>query len=162
MRARARDAFAALVDAVVAPRPPLPPVAPAGAPAFFDRLLAASPRANAAGLVAALLALDAIALPLAGRRFRALDGDARRAVLDRIERSPLRPLVQALRGVAHLAYYGEDDAARVLGYHPDAVLDRATAARAARAVADAAAVPPTGDRAASGPSGAPPTGRPRP
>jgi hypothetical protein len=38
-----------------------------------------------------------------------------------------RPLVQALRGLAHLAYYGEDEAALALGYDADAVLARARA-----------------------------------
>jgi len=122
---RARDVFAALIDAVVLPGPPLPALAPDGAPAFLDRLLDRSPRPNAAGLVAALLALDALPLVLGrGARFRALDGDARRALLDRFERVPV---MQALRGLAHLAYYGEDAAARALGYDADAVLARARA-----------------------------------
>jgi hypothetical protein len=123
LRARARDVFAALIDAAVMPGPPLPPLTPDGAPAFLDTLLDRSPRLNAAGLTAALLVLDA--LPLArGARFRALDADARRAVLDGLDRLPV---MQALRGLAHLAYYGEDAAARALGYDADAVLERARA-----------------------------------
>jgi hypothetical protein len=115
--------FAALIDAAVMPGPPLPPLTPGGAPAFLDRLLDRSPKLNAAGITGALLVLDAVPLALgAGARFRRLDADARRAVLDRFERVPL---TQALRGLAHLAYYGEDEAARALGYDADAVLRRA-------------------------------------
>jgi hypothetical protein len=112
--------FAALIDAAVMPGPPLPPLTPDGAPAFLHRLLDRSPRLNAAGLVAALLALDAATLPRG--RFRTLPAGGRRAALDRLERFPL---TQALRGLAHMAYYGEDDAARALGYDADAVLARA-------------------------------------
>lgn len=123
MRARARDVFAALIDAAVMPGPPLPPLRPDGAPAFLDRLLERSPRPNAAGLVAALLALDALpAVAGWGGRFRTLDAAARRRLLDRLDHVPL---VKALRGLAHLAYYGEDAAARALGYDADAVLARA-------------------------------------
>lgn len=125
LRARARDVFAALIDAAVMPGPPLPALTPDGAPAFLDRLLARSPKLNAAGLTGALLVLDALPLAIGlGARFRALDADARRDLLDRTERFPL---TQALRGLAHLAYYGEDEAARVLGYDADAVLRRARA-----------------------------------
>jgi hypothetical protein len=130
---RARDVFAALIDAVVAPGPPLPPLRPAGAPAYLDRVLAASPRLNAIGLVVALLALDAAGLVAGGARFRRLDADRRRALLARLERGSAAPLVQALRALAALAYYGEDEAARTLGYDADAVLERARAARARRA-----------------------------
>jgi hypothetical protein len=126
MTARARDVFAALIDAVVAPAPPLPALTPGGAPRYLDRLLAASPRLNAIGLVAALLALDAAPLARAHGRFRCLDAERRRAVLAHLERTPARPLAQALRALAHLAYYGEDAAARALGYDADAVLARAT------------------------------------
>jgi hypothetical protein len=124
LRARARDVFAALIDAAVMPGPPLPALTPDGAPAFLDRLLDRSPRPNAAGLVAALLVLDALPRATGHRRFRRLDAAARRALLDRIE--PF-PVTQALRGLAQLAYYGEDEAARVLGYDADAVLRRARA-----------------------------------
>jgi hypothetical protein len=121
LRARARDVFAALIDAVVVPGAPLPALTPDGAPAFLDRLLDRSPRLNAAGITGALLLLDALPLTR-GARFRTLDADARRALLDRIERFPV---TQALRGLAHLAYYGEDETARALGYDADAVLQRA-------------------------------------
>jgi hypothetical protein len=124
LRARARDVFAALIDAAVVPGPPLPALTRDGAPAFLDRLLVASPRANAAGLVGALLLLDAVSLPLTGARFRRLSAERRRALLDRADRWPP---VQALRGLAHLAYYGEDAAALALGYDADAVLARARA-----------------------------------
>ena len=126
MRVRARDVFAALIDAAVMPAPPLPRLSRDGAPAFLDRLLDASPRPNAAGLVAALLALDAAGLRR-GARFRALSAEDRRLDLDRLEAGPARPLVQALRGLAQLAYYGEDPAARAVGYDADAVLARARA-----------------------------------
>jgi hypothetical protein len=115
--------FAALIDAAVMPGPPLPPLTPDGAPAFLDRLLDRSPKLNAAGITGALLALDALPLPR-GARFRRLDADARRALLDRLDRFPV---TQALRGLAFLAYYGEDEAARALGYDADAVLARACA-----------------------------------
>jgi hypothetical protein len=124
LRARARDVFAALIDAAVVPGPPLPALTRDGAPAFLDRVLAASPPANAVALVGALLALDAATLPLAGARFRRLPAERRRSLLDRADRWPP---VQALRGLAHLAYYGEDAAALALGYDADAVLVRARA-----------------------------------
>lgn len=128
MRARARDVFAALVDAVVAPAPPLPPLRPDGAPAHLHRLLDASPRLNAAAIIAALLALDAAPLAATGRRFRRLPAGRRRALLDRFATSPAAPAVQALQALAQLAYYGEDDAARAVGYDAAAVLRRAGSA----------------------------------
>ncbi|WP_259315371.1 hypothetical protein [Capillimicrobium parvum] len=133
--ARARDVFAALIDAVVAPVPPLPPLRAGGASAFLERVIAASPRANAAALVVALLALDAVPLATGGARFRRLAPERRRAVLDRLARTPAAPAVQALQALAQMAYYGEDDAARAVGYDADAVLARAAVARARRSAA---------------------------
>lgn len=130
LHARARDVFAALIDTVAAPAPPLPPLRPAGAPAFLDRALGAAPRLNALALRAALLALDAAPLPAHRTRFRRLGPRERRAVLDALERSAARPAVVALRSLALLAYYGEDEAARAVGYDAGAVVARAAEARA--------------------------------
>ena len=129
---RARDIFCCLADTVGAPAPPLPAVRDTDVAAAFDRVLAAAPRRNALGLRAALHALELAPRALGhGARLRALDPDARLRVLQRLDESPVRPLLYALRGLAQMAYYGSDRAARVVGYDADAVVARARALRTA-------------------------------
>jgi len=103
---------AALVDAVAAPEPPLPPVAATDAVASFARWLAHAPRVNRTGLRAALAAL-------ALARFRSRDRPTRLAVLRRLGRLALtRPLGEALRSVAAVSYYGDRGVLLVLGHDP--------------------------------------------
>ena len=115
--ARARDVFAALVDAVVAPAPPLPPVRAAGrrrtssacSPRRRDRTRRRSWRRCSRSTRPARRDRRR-AVPAAGAEGR------RRASLERLRRSPAAPAVQALQALAQIAYYGEDDAARAVGY----------------------------------------------
>jgi hypothetical protein len=94
-----------VIEALVAPQPPLPPVRETDAVAALERSLAAGPKLNAVVLRTALL--------LAGMGMR---------------RGPLAKVVASL---AHLHYYGDDRVMRLLGYDPDAVLARAAEARSA-------------------------------
>lgn len=115
MTRREAGAFAALVDAVVAPRPPLPPVARTDALAAFGEMLRAAPRLNSAGLRGALMALDAAPRALGRPRLRRLPREERLAFLARLERlGPLRPLVDALRTAAAVSYYGDAGVLEVL------------------------------------------------
>jgi hypothetical protein len=89
---------------------------------------------NALGLRALLYVCElsprAVGLP---RRLRALAPAQRAAALERLERSrrpPVKALVKLIRGMAMLAYYGDDGVMRRIGYDPDAVLARARALRA--------------------------------
>jgi hypothetical protein len=123
--AREGNVFACLVETVVAPGAPLPPLARTDAVRFLDRYLAASPPLNRAGLRALLHALEAG--PRArgrGRRFRQLDPAARAAYLERLERGRAGRAFAALEAVAKLAYYGDDGVMRALGYDAEAVVAR--------------------------------------
>jgi hypothetical protein len=125
LRPREASIFAALVDIVVAPVPPLPPVHRTDAAFALDANLAAAPRANRLGLRAALLALELAPLALGhGRRLRRLGPEQRTAVLAGIERGPLTGLVKALRTLAHLSYYGDPAVLLLIGYNADAVVAR--------------------------------------
>jgi hypothetical protein len=107
MNARERDIFACLVDTIVAPAPPLPPVRETDAVDAFDRWLAAAPRLNRAGLRAALLSLGAL-------RLRRRDAPARLRLLRRIPKDLMEPL----RAAAAMSYYGDPTVGRLLGYDP--------------------------------------------
>lgn len=134
MTPREASAFACICDTVVAPAPPLPPVAQTDAAFAFDRTLSASPPLNRAGLRAMVVALELAPLLTSGRRLRRLPPAARAAALDRIERTAAGAgLVKAVRGIAHLSYYGDDRVMRLLGYDADAVVARAADVRAAEA-----------------------------
>jgi hypothetical protein len=81
-----------------------------------------------------VVALELAPLLTSGRRLRRLSPAARAAALDRIERTAAGAgLVKAVRGIAHLSYYGDDRVMRLLGYDADAVVARAAAVRAAEA-----------------------------
>jgi hypothetical protein len=129
--AREASIFACLCDAVVAPRPPLPPVRATDAAAAFDAGLARAPRLNRLALRAALLALEVAPLALGfGARLRRLAPPQRAAALARLDRcAPVAPLLRALRGMAHLSYYGDLRVLNVLGYDPEAIVARAAAVR---------------------------------
>jgi hypothetical protein len=105
MRAREARAVAALVDAVAAPRPPLPAVRDTDAVASFAAWLAHAPRPNRALLRAALLVLAAV-------RFARRDRAGRLSLLRRLGRSPL---AEGLRATAAVSYYGDAGVLRTLG-----------------------------------------------
>jgi hypothetical protein len=128
---REASIFACLCDAVVAPRPPLPPVRATDAAAAFDAGLAHAPRLNRCVLRAALLALELAPLALGfGARLRRLAPPQRAAALARLDRCvPVAPLLKALRGMAHLSYYGDLRVLNELGYDPEAIVARAAALR---------------------------------
>lgn len=125
---REASIFACLCDTVVAPEPVLPPVRETDAAEFFDRWMARSPRANRIALRALLLAVELSPLALGfGRRLRRLEPPARAAFLARAERArpaPLRQLAKLVKGMALLAYYGDDAVMRRIGYDADANVRR--------------------------------------
>ena len=129
MRRREAAALAALIDAVAAPRPPLPAVAETDAVAAFDRWLGYAPRDNRAALRAALAAL-------AISRYPHRDRAARLALLRRIRP---RPAAEALRAAAAVSYYGDAGVLAALGHDPATRVAEARAARAAEARASGAA-----------------------
>ena len=106
VRAREARAVAALVDAVAAPEPPLPPVADTDAVASFATWLAYAPRPNRALLRTALIALAAAGLTRRDRSWRL-------ALLRRLGRSPL---AEGLRATAAVSYYGDEGVLRALGH----------------------------------------------
>lgn len=128
---REASAFACLCDAMVAPGDALPPVAQTDAAFAYDRALATQPPVNRIALRAMVAILELLPLVLAGRRMRRLDPGRRAHVLAAIERNPAAEgMVKAVRGVAHLSYYGDDAVMRRLGYDPDVIVARAARLRA--------------------------------
>jgi hypothetical protein len=101
MTRRERALLARYLHEVVAPAPPLPPVAGTDAVEAFEAQLAAAPRLNRLGIRALLLA-HAAGLALG-------------------------PAQEPLRALAHISYYGDVGVMRTLGYDPDDVLRRAHA-----------------------------------
>ena len=99
MRRREARAIAALVDAVAAPEPPLPPVAQTDAVRAFGVWLACAPRINRAAFRAGV------------RLTRFGDRRARLAALGR-----LGPLGEGLRAAAAISYYGDAGVLRALGH----------------------------------------------
>lgn len=128
LRRREAATVSALIDAVVAPEPPLPPVPDTDAlPAFAD-WLSRAPQPNRAGVHALLAALE-IAGPLA--RFSALDRGARLASLRRLNRvRAMAPLAEALRSIASVSYYGDAGVLATLGHDPVARVREARERRA--------------------------------
>ena len=135
MNKRERDIFLCFTDTVVTPEPYLPPVTQTDAADFLGTWLDLAPRVNAAGLRAAIVALDAAPLVLGFRkRLRKLDRGQRAAYLQRLEqhKSPtIRQATKALKGIALVCYYGDDGLMKTLGYDADANLARGRALRAA-------------------------------
>jgi hypothetical protein len=130
---REASIFACLVDTAVAPEPVLPPVAQTDCAFFFDRWMAASPRANAFGMRALLHVIELLPLALGyGARLRRLAVGQRVRYLHALERGGnphLRQLVKLVKGAAFLAYYGDDAIMRQLGYDAQANLERGRALR---------------------------------
>lgn len=125
---REASIFACLVDTVAAPEPVLPPVRQTDAAFFFDRWLTAAPARNAGGMRALLVGLEFGPFLMGFRsRFRRLGVPDRVRYLEAIEksRSPhVRQLAKLLKGAAFLAYYGDDDVMRRIGYDADANVER--------------------------------------
>jgi hypothetical protein len=121
---REASIFACLVDTVAAPEPLLPPVAQTDAAFFFDRWMAASPRANATAMRGLLHLIELMPLALGyGARLRRLPVAERVRYLHAIERNTnprLRQLTKLVKGAAFLSYYGDDAIMRRLGYDADA------------------------------------------
>jgi hypothetical protein len=119
---REASIFACVADTLLAPAPPLPPVADTDAVASFDAWLRRAPAPNRLALRAVLLGLE-LAPRLADRShrcWRALPPARRLALLSRLERSGGRPLVEALRATAAVSYYGDAGVSALLGYDPSA------------------------------------------
>ena len=131
---REASIFACLVDTVAAPEPVLPPVSRTDAAFFFDRWMAASPRANAIGMRALLHMLELMPLALGhGARLRRLPVAERVRFVEKIEHSPnrhLRQIVKLMKGAAFLSYYGDDAVMRRIGYDADANVRRGRELRA--------------------------------
>lgn len=129
---REASIFACLADTVVAPAGGLPPVAATDAAYAFDAQLVLSPKLNRAGLRAALYALElAPLLSGAGKRLRQLDRAGRAEALTGLEHNvAAAPLMKAMRGVAHLCYYGDPGVMAFLGYDAERVVARGRALRA--------------------------------
>jgi hypothetical protein len=124
--------FATIVDYAVAPAEPLPACGATDAIAAFERYVNASPTVNRAGLRGALVALELVPLVLGRRKSltRLAVGD-RDAVLNRLLHGRISGLIEALRAMAHLCYYGDLQALHTLGYDPEAVVARGRALRSA-------------------------------
>lgn len=107
-------AFACLADTLLAPRPPLPPVAATDAVAAFDRWLTLAPPLNRVGARALLLTLAAMRWPRQppARRLAMIDRTAKRGPAG-------RGVVEALRAAAAVSYYGDAQVSALLGYDPD-------------------------------------------
>jgi hypothetical protein len=116
---RETSVLAALIDAVAAPLPPLPPVGETDAVAAFERWLSYAPRFNRGALRAALAGFVAA-------RYACRDRRGRLALLAR-----LGPLGEALRAQAAMSYYGDAGVLAVLGHDPATRVREARAARAA-------------------------------
>jgi hypothetical protein len=147
VRRRELATLAALTDAVVAPEPPLPPVAATDALPAFARWLARAPRVNRAGVRAALTALELAPLAVARPPFSAQDRAGRLRTLHALHRAAAtRAAAEALRAAAAVSYYGDAGVLRALGHDPAERVREARERRAAAAAAGATAAP--GARAA--------------
>ena len=130
MTGRELSIFACLTDVVVAPIAPLPQVRETDAAHAFARSLEAGPALNAIALRATLLLIELAPLALGfGGRLRRLEPADRERALAMLDRGPLAPLLQAVRSLAHLHYYGDLGVMALLGYDPDAVVARAAEVR---------------------------------
>jgi hypothetical protein len=128
---REASMFAALCDAFVAPAGAMPAVRETDAVFAVNANLAVAPPLNRIGVRAALYAFELAPLLMGyGRRLRRLDADERSEVVGRLGRNAaLGPLVEGIRAIAHLCYYGDLEVLRSYGYDPQQVVDRAAALR---------------------------------
>ncbi len=91
MTRRERRVFAGLVDAVCAPRPPLPPVERTDAIEAFERWMRSAPAVNRVAVRASLLVMGARVVAL-----------------------------EPLRAIAAFTYYGDPRVSEIVGYAPRA------------------------------------------
>lgn len=132
MTGRERRIFATIVDFAVAPAPPLPRLEETDAVAAFERYLKASPPANRAGLRAVLFALELAPMACGRRRpLTHLAPEDRDSLFAELLRGPMAGLVEALRALAHVSYYGDRQVLQGRGYDANAVVERGRALRAA-------------------------------
>lgn len=126
--AREASIFACLCDTVVAPDGVLPPVNQTDAAIFFDRWMSRSPRLNRTALRVLLHGVELAPLALGfGRRLRRLEPAARADYLHRAEHAGpprLRQLTKLVKGMAFLAYYGDDRVMLRIGYDAEANVRR--------------------------------------
>jgi hypothetical protein len=117
---REASIFACVADTLLAPAPPLPPVAETDTVAAFDAWLQRAPRANRLALRSLLLGLELAprVAPRTHTAWRALPPGRRLDVLARLERAGGRPVVEALRATAAVSYYGDARVSALLGYVP--------------------------------------------
>jgi hypothetical protein len=115
MTRREASIFAAVVDAVVDPEPPLPPVADTDAVAAFERWLAAAPPLNRAALRALLYAVEVAPRIHEGARLRALPRAGRLRAL-----AKWAGLADPLRSAAAGCYWGDARAQEVITSGPGA------------------------------------------
>jgi len=132
---RVASIFACFTDTVVTPENRLPRVDETDAAEFFATWLDFAPKANAAALKAAVIALQLGPLALGyRRRLTRLDPQQRGGYLQQLEKHKtpqIRQLTKALKGIAYLCYYGDDGVLKGLGYDADANVARGRALRAA-------------------------------
>lgn len=132
---REASIFACLCDTVVAPEPLLPPVRETDAALFFDRWMARSPRINRVALRGLLHVVELAPFALGlRRRLRALGAEERAQCLEAVERRGpprLRQLTKLVKGMAFLAYYGDDAVMLRVGYDAEANASRGRELRAA-------------------------------
>jgi hypothetical protein len=117
---REASMFACLTDTVVAPTGMLPSVRDTDAALFFDDWLARSPKLNAFGLRAMVVAAELAPFAFGyGARLRRLSETDRAAYLARVEKHPappVRQLAKLVKGIAFLCYYGDAGVMGRLGY----------------------------------------------
>lgn len=128
---REASIFAAICDTIIAPAGVLPAVRDTDAAFSLDLNLKTSPPVNRIGVRASLFALELAPLLMGyGRRLRRLDAATRAAVLDRIDRNPVTaPMVEVVRVLSQMCYYGDLGVMRLIGYDPRLVVDRGAALR---------------------------------
>lgn len=131
---REASIFACLTDTVVAPEPVFPPVRETDAAAFFDRWMARAPRLNRIAFRALLYVVEVAPLALGfRRRMRLLSVEERARYLEIAEtKGPpqVRQIAGLVKGVAFLAYYGDDRVMLMVGYDAEANARRGRELRA--------------------------------
>ena len=131
---REASIFACVCDTVVAPGDALPPVRETDAALFFDRWMMRSPRLNRLALRVLLHVVELSPRAMGfGGRLRALDEAERGEYLRAVERAAapqVRQLVKLVKGMASLAYYGDDAVMLRVGYDAEANLRRGRELRA--------------------------------
>lgn len=117
-----RPEFRALATAIVPDAATLSPAEWDELETIVERALESRPPGHRQRIVRLVRLLGAAPLLRHGRRFPALDAEARARFLERIERAPLLSLragFRELRTLVFLGYYGLAAAAARLGYRAD-------------------------------------------